>query len=1357
MVFKFSNMSKLFTVILVCFVTLINAQQSKLADQEKIQELYQQFRVKEIQDSILALNLAQKGSVKIGEIAENGERISLVRFEPNGFPVFYATDNSNASATVGTNLVVAGATNGYGLTGNGMVIGEWDGGSVLGTHQELTGRVTQIDNPSSLSDHSTHVAGTMIASGVVANAKGMATAANISAYDFYNDDSEMTAFSATGIISNHSYGRITGWRNDNGTWKWYGDTAISGVEDYMFGFYSLNARSWDLIANAAPNYLIVKSAGNDRNDELPASVTSHEIYDNGNWIVSTVSRPADGGTDGYDCISSSGNAKNILTVGAVGDIPGGWSQASDVNMSSFSGWGPTDDGRIKPDIVANGVSLYSSGKSNNTDYYSSSGTSMSAPNATGSMALLQEMYNDSNNVYMNASSLKALVIHTANEAGLVGPDFKFGWGLLNVKGAADLIADTSSNRILEASLTNNSIDTYTFYSDGTTDIEATIVWNDPAHSLIAASLDPTTSMLVNDLDLRVSNGTGTIKTPWIANGTTPSVAATKGDNTKDNVENVIFDSPSIGIYTFTVSHKGSLAASQSYSLIISGIQLTPVSPPPTPTFTVTATSICEGDSVIFTDTSTGNPTSVNWTFQGGSPATSASSNPGIVYATAGSYTVKLFATNINGTDSLIQNNFITVTAPAVVTTTSLADVCMSSGSVALSGGLPTGGTWSGTGVSSGAFDPMAVGIGVYALTYTVVSGACTTSASESIAVVSPPTPIFPAFAAGFCDNSTPFLLSGATPAGGVYSGPGVTSNIFSAAVAGIGSHALTYTYTDPSGCIGSAISAINVLPGVATSLGAFADVCADAAILTLTGGVPLGGYYTGLGVDTAVGTFNAIIAGTGIHTITYFGSGGVCLSASTSTITVNALPTVSLVALSSECLSTTSVTLSGGTPIGGTYSGTAITSGVFNPSTAGLGTHWVYYSYTDPLTSCSGIDSASVNVVNNIQSTISDTTVCENQVSFILSSGSPSGGIYSGIGIVANTFDPAIAGVGVYTITYTNVVNSCAISGTAVFTVDPLPSVILAPFNSICLTGGSVTLSGGLPLGGVYSGVGITNNILDPAVNGTGTMTITYSYTQNGCSNSATQLIDIDAGSPGITNIRNSYCVNENSVPFLGSPSGGTYSGSGIIDSIFDPNQAGVGIHAITYTTTGACAGTTSYSVQVNPKPTVGAVSGPLISSQNSVASYTVNPQNGAYYNWSITGGSMVTNSNNQITVNWDSNSVGLLQVVIYDPNGCSDTAKVTVELWPVGVADVWSESGIQLYPNPVQEYINFKGLLKTQSSVELQIFDITGQQVWYQELEVSNGESHWKVAVNTWSSGSYFYVLKTESEIIQKGEFIKQ
>ena len=238
------------------------------------------------------------------------------------------------------------------------------------------------------------------------------------------------------------------------SWRWYGDTTLSSSEDYRFGFYTSSARSWDLIANAAPKYLIVKSAGNDRGSAPGSGVTSHEIWDpNSGWVTSTVSRPADGGTDGYDCISTYGNSKNILTVGAVNDITAGYTQPSDVVMSSFSGWGPTDDGRIKPDIVANGVSLYSTGK---------------ASNATGSMALLQEMYNDSNGVFMNSATLKALVIHTANEAGTnPGPDFSFGWGLLNIKGAADLIADTITNKIIESSLINLATDTFTLMAHRT--------------------------------------------------------------------------------------------------------------------------------------------------------------------------------------------------------------------------------------------------------------------------------------------------------------------------------------------------------------------------------------------------------------------------------------------------------------------------------------------------------------------------------------------------------------------------------------------------------------------------------------------------------------------------------------------------------------------------------------------------------------------------------------------------------------------------------------------------------------------------------------------------------------------------
>ena len=1357
-------MTKFFTSVFLIISTFSFAQQSNVSDQETLQQLYQQFRTKEIQDSALAAQLESFGKTRVFEITDDKSVIGLIGFTSTGFPIFYSTDNKNASKTVGTNLVVAGAANGYGLTGNGMVIGEWDGGEVRGTHQELTGRVTQVDNPSSQSDHSTHVAGTMIASGVVANAKGMATAATISAHDFSNDNSEMTTFAGTGIISNHSYGTITGWRymTTTSTWRWYGDTTISGVEDHQFGFYTYRARGWDLIANAAPNYLIVKSAGNDRNDVPGSSVTSHEIWDNASgWVTSTVSRPADGGTLGYDCISSNGNAKNILTVGAVEDIVGGYSQASNVVMSSFSGWGPTDDGRIKPDIVANGVSLYSTGKSNNSDYYNSSGTSMSAPNATGSMALLQEMYNDSNASYMNASSLKALVIHTANESGSnPGPDFKFGWGLLNMKGAADVIADTLTNKIIETSLSNTNTSTYTFSSNGLQDIVATIVWNDPAATPVAASLDPTNSMLINDLDLRISSASGTIKMPWTLNSATPASAAVKADNVKDNVEKVVYDSPSAGVYTFTISHKGTLAATQNFSLIISGVIPTPVNPAPTPNFTALPLSICVGDSVQFTNSTTtpaGTTATYDWTFTGGSPTSSTAIDPLIQYNTAGVYAVKLKATNANGSDSLSQTNYITVIALPVPTTQSLNDACVSGSTVTLSGGLPTGGTWSGTGVTAGIFDPSAAGLGTHTLTYTVTnSSGCIGSTTEDITVTPAPTVNLPNMPTAICTASAPFPLGGGTPAGGTYSGPGVTNNIFTASVATAGSHVITYTYSDSAGCTGTATSTLVVSVGTTASLGTFNDMCIDAGLLTLSGGTPLGGTYTGPGVDTTAGTFDPTLAGAGTHTITYFGLGGVCFSAATSTITVNALPTVALASFTDECVSTTSLALSGGTPTGGTYSGTGVIAGNFDASTAGLGTHTIYYNYTDA-NSCSNLDSSQINVVNSVNYTMSDTSICEGTVAFTLNSGLPMGGTYSGTGVSGNTFDPIIAGVGVHIISYTDAANNCAVAATANITVIALPNVTLAPFNTICITGGNVTLTGGTPASGTYSGTGITNNILDPTVNGAGTMVITYTVTTNGCSNSATQTVTIGMGSPLITNISTAYCLNENSVILIGDPVGGVFSGSGITGSTFDPNSAGVGLHSITYTTTGGCAGSSSYDIMVNPKPTIGVITGPMISSQNTVAAYQLNAQNGMYYSWIATGGSIVTNSNNQITVRWDSNATGDLQAVLHDQNGCKDTTNITVELWPVSVDKVTDTTNIKFYPNPVTDVISFTGNLPQKGRVDLVIINLKGQEIRKESRSINKTDFNWPVNVSDVIPGSYVFKIQMNETVVSTGQFVKQ
>ncbi len=131
-------------------------------------------------------------------------------------------------------------------------------------------------------------------------------------------------------------------------------------------------------------------------------------------------------------------AKNIITVGAIDDIPNGYQNTGDVtqNGTSSSNWGPTDDGRIKPDIVANGEGLYSPvyhnpnnpNQTGNSYYDYKSGTSMAAPSVTGSIALLMEHYRDTHSQNdMKSATVKALLIHTADEAGdSPGPDYKYG-------------------------------------------------------------------------------------------------------------------------------------------------------------------------------------------------------------------------------------------------------------------------------------------------------------------------------------------------------------------------------------------------------------------------------------------------------------------------------------------------------------------------------------------------------------------------------------------------------------------------------------------------------------------------------------------------------------------------------------------------------------------------------------------------------------------------------------------------------------------------------------------------------------------------------------------------------------------
>ena len=529
------------------------------------------------QDSIYQGNqaLAKKKGIPLHVDLGKDKSLQFQGFSEIGEALYLTTDsNEQAAKMTRTNLLYPGGSLNLGLTGKSDSLlgklGMWDGGGVLATHQEFGTRVTAAQTTSSLSDHATHVAGTLVASGISPSARGMAYAADMKFWDFTNDNSEMSTASTSLLISNHSYGYQAGWIYDETKkkWQWWGNDAVSQNEDVKFGLYDANTQTWDRIAFNAPSYLIVKSAGNSRNQNGPEA---GEYY----LLRSTTdsSNIARAKNDGYDIISTSGTAKNILTVGAAtlsSLIP---TKAADLSISSFTSWGPTDDGRIKPDVMAIGTSMFSTASTDNKSYSTKSGTSMASPQAAGSLYLIQQLFGRLNkNTFMLASTLKAVAIHTALDMEVAGPDYKTGFGLIQLDKAATLVRNEGNFHLLKEEILNQGqTKTYTLTSSGNGPLKATIAWTDPEAST-SSTLNDRTPRLVNDLDIRITSGSSTFL-PFTLNPETPAALAVPGDNIRDNVEQILVNNTMPGqTFTLTVSHKGSLKnSSQNFGLAVSGI------------------------------------------------------------------------------------------------------------------------------------------------------------------------------------------------------------------------------------------------------------------------------------------------------------------------------------------------------------------------------------------------------------------------------------------------------------------------------------------------------------------------------------------------------------------------------------------------------------------------------------------------------------------------------------------------------------------------------------------------------------------------------------------------------------------
>ncbi|WP_407557398.1 S8/S53 family peptidase [Winogradskyella sp. 4-2091] len=564
-------MKKILVFAVLCFIMQISFAQTDTykyddnlskENNELLKHLLEQENLRELRiNEYLSTNPDKKRATKL-----NNGGIMAIYDIINGKPIYKSTDNLDAARGTKTTSLRLGGSLGFDFSGSNITVGVWDGGPAQSAHPEFMdatntqSRVSIVDNvtvdgDTGFSDHGTHVTGTISAKGVNPAALGMAPNVFVKSYNWSNDTSEMVQAvnNATNpiLLSNHSYGVPVDANDGNGP-----------IDSWIMGCYNSDASSLDALIQNNPQYLVVMSAGNSGTTTYP-----------------------DGMVDGMDKLTTDKNAKNNLVIAnANPSLTPFTYEISNLSINSSSSQGPTDDYRIKPDIASDGTNLFSTVP---TDSYSTfSGTSMSSPNTAGSIVLLQEYYKQLNNTFMMASTAKGLVCHTAtDDTANVGPDPIFGWGFLNVEEAANVITDSDASDAILDELTLDDGDTYTYtFSASAGDVlKATICWTDMPGGSLNNQLNNPSPRLVNDLDLRITKGSEVYE-PWkldFSNGT--DFLAVKGDNVRDNVEIVEIENATAGIYTITVSHKGTLqgneggpfdSQSQDFALILTGNNLT---------------------------------------------------------------------------------------------------------------------------------------------------------------------------------------------------------------------------------------------------------------------------------------------------------------------------------------------------------------------------------------------------------------------------------------------------------------------------------------------------------------------------------------------------------------------------------------------------------------------------------------------------------------------------------------------------------------------------------------------------------------------------------------------------------------
>jgi subtilisin family serine protease len=450
------------------------------------------------------------------------------------------TVNASNRAITGVDVVQQS----YGLDGSGVAVMVYDGGTARATHVDFGGRLSVRDG-SGQSFHATHVAGTVGGSGAASGGtnRGMAPSVTIESYGFQYDGTGTFLYTNPGDFESDYAAAIANYgvavsNNSIGT-----NTESNGFDCSFQGNYGLMSHLIDAAVRGSLSggvpYRIVWSAGNERQG----------------------SRCDVEGYGDYYSTAPPAGAKNHLSIGAL--------NSNDDSMTSFSSWGPTDDGRLKPDFCGPGcqsdgdAGVTSCNSASDTSYTTLCGTSMSGPTVTGIVALMLQDYRarfggpDPRN-----STLKVLLAQTATDILDVGPDYRSGYGSVRAPAAIDLLR---SGNFAERELEQGETLFFTVNVAPTdSELEVTVAWDDfpGAPNVIAG--------LVNDLDLHVFSPSGVEHFPWTLDPLSPSAPAVRtGRDHLNNIEQVHVDAPQPGSWVVEVRGFNVPSGPQSFSLCAS--------------------------------------------------------------------------------------------------------------------------------------------------------------------------------------------------------------------------------------------------------------------------------------------------------------------------------------------------------------------------------------------------------------------------------------------------------------------------------------------------------------------------------------------------------------------------------------------------------------------------------------------------------------------------------------------------------------------------------------------------------------------------------------------------------------------